>query len=87
MHGHIERKLRIIDMDIRITMLGIELWFLLPRIHASFVEYLKRDTSRMQSLSVEEQQLYPSGMYLELLEGIKDEKDKDTCFWRQIKVF
>lgn len=76
-----EKKL--LDMEVRIAELEREVGnATLPFVTLKKYE---NDVARMKNIKIEDRQHYALNEYVEFLESVKREKDRDSYSWQQMK--
>lgn len=79
MNGWIEVEMKILELEKEVG------FAIFPYTRESYEEEVRKDAARMLSRSVEDQWDYPSKMYLEFLEAVKREKNRESYLWQKMK--
>lgn len=79
MNDWIEVEMKILELEKEV---GLAIF---PYTRASYEEEVRKDAARKLSHSIENQWDYPSKIYLEFLEAVKREKDRNSYLWQKMR--
>lgn len=78
-----DMEMKLLDMEVRIAELEREVGqATLPFV---ILETYEKNVARMKNIKIEDRQHYALNEYVDFLESVKREKDRDSYIWQKMK--